>query len=188
MWSEENEAVAIKRMEEREMDNDFWGKMAGRGAKVVRHENNATSAHSIIRRLLQYKTPVTLQLQAELDEHNGELSRTAAGKQLDANLSDTLQDLSKQIRDLQDEIRDLKSSNESAQSELEELRELNQHHQDVENQKSRLRRLKVSLRFLLTPLLHHVDFLKVIVKPEVVSAVAGTAAVVIAAATACSIL
>lgn len=115
MWNQLSESEAMARQNERASRNDVWGDMVSRGARVMRHDDNAQSATAIMRRLAQFRTPVELQIQQELIETGGRVALTSAGKQLDA-------DLGAVISKLRDEIEALRKERTATAEEMRELR------------------------------------------------------------------
>lgn len=116
MWNQVPEREAESRMDQRRNRNDIWGDMVNRGAKVVRHDDNEASATAIIRNLMQFKSPVELQLQKELLEVEGQIGLTSAGKQLD-------EDLGAVISKLRSEIDALRREGAERSEEMSELRQ-----------------------------------------------------------------
>ncbi|KAH8645555.1 P-loop containing nucleoside triphosphate hydrolase protein [Ilyonectria robusta] len=103
MWSHVAEKEATSRQNQRKNRPDVWGDMVAKGAKVVRHDNNRPSALEIVRMLSKFTSPVELQVQKELIETHGRIGLTSAGKQLDADLSETIMKLKEEINDLRQE-------------------------------------------------------------------------------------
>ncbi len=116
MWNQLSEAEATARQDQRKIRADVWGDMVSRGARVVRHDDNAESATSIVQLLAQFQSPVTLQIQQELLACGGRVARTSAGRQLD-------EDLSAEIAKLREEIEALRLAREDTANENRELRD-----------------------------------------------------------------
>lgn len=116
MWNQVPEREAESRMDQRRNRNDIWGDMVNRGAKVVRHDDNEASATAIIQNMMQFKSPVELQLQKELLEVEGQIGLTSAGKQLD-------EDLGAVISKLRSEIDALRREGAERSEEMSELRQ-----------------------------------------------------------------
>ncbi len=115
MWNQLSEAEATARQNQRKIRADIWGDMVSRGARVVRHDDNAESATRIVQLLAQFRTPVTLQIQQELYACGGRVAKTSAGRQLD-------EDLSAEIAKLREEIEALQRARKDTDDENSELR------------------------------------------------------------------
>ncbi|KAK1757084.1 P-loop containing nucleoside triphosphate hydrolase protein [Echria macrotheca] len=116
MWNQLTETEATARQNQRMSRTDVWGDMVARGAAVVRHDDTAQSAASIVRRLASHTTPVELQIQQELLANGGRVALTSAGRQLD-------EDLGAVITKLRDEIEGLRRERNVAAGEIQELRD-----------------------------------------------------------------
>ncbi|KAG9206454.1 hypothetical protein G6514_003285 [Epicoccum nigrum] len=139
MWEKMvNQSEGTQKMQERIADKEFWGTMVGRGAKVEKHLNNSQSARRIVSMVINNPT-VVLQMQRELSQHQGSVYNTSAGRQLDADLDQTGDQVKREIDKLRGE--------RNAAAEIQELRaELAK----VEEDRQRLRSAKTSWQ-LLTP-------------------------------------
>ena len=116
MWNQLSEAEATVRQNQRKIRADVWGDMVSRGTRVVRHDDNAESATSIVQFLAQFKTAVTLQIQMEPLASGGRVARTSAGRQLD-------EDLGAEIAKLREEIEALRIAREDTANENRDLRD-----------------------------------------------------------------
>lgn len=139
MWSEVNNKLeAYRRVEERKIHPDFWFKMIAKGATVVNYENRTKyETHKIIRTLL-YKGQVAMKMQPELQNNNGALFQTSAGRLLHENLSD---EEKQRWKELQEALQDERSSRALLEITIKELREkINA----LDAQKTELRNERVS--------------------------------------------
>ncbi|RYP67360.1 hypothetical protein DL769_005790 [Monosporascus sp. CRB-8-3] len=115
MWNQISDyTLGQDRETERKNRPDVWGDMVSRGAEVVRHDDNKGSAVNIIKKLMNFSTPIELQIQRELVDHGGRVSLTSAGKQLD-------EDLGELIATLKQEIESLKKERDATRDEITEL-------------------------------------------------------------------
>ena len=149
MWSDlRDESEGRSRVQQRSAAPDFWGSMIEDGAQVVKHDNTASCAISIIRSLIHRNT-VTLQMQGELQENNGRLSATSAGQQLHSDLGDTSRKVLAELEGLKAELRESNRENTLLREEIQEVQEKLS---NLAAQKLRLQNERVShyLCFLVT--------------------------------------
>ncbi|KAK0711821.1 P-loop containing nucleoside triphosphate hydrolase protein [Lasiosphaeris hirsuta] len=144
-----------KRMQARLEDGEVWSEMYSKGATVLRHDNNKRSAHDIVRRIIQMSKAenggVQLQLQKELADVKGKVSRTTVGKEVKRDLKSKLQMLNNDLKDLDSS----KPQGQVGDLESKEMREWEENRQDVmqkimdgENQLRRLNKLVVRMKRL----------------------------------------
>lgn len=107
--------------------------MVDKGAQVVKHDNTPRSAHSIIKMLMN-KQATPLQMQQELVQNGGQIAKTSAERQLDADLGET-------SARFQRETEDLKRARDESAAEIQELRELLE---QTQREKEELSRSRVS--------------------------------------------
>lgn len=112
MWGEVNKSVGISREQERIKSDSFWGTMVKQGTKVVRHDDNRESACKIVRMFLN-KQQVALQLQEQLEDNNGQLSKTSAGQEMNKELGEKYAKI----------IKDMSNKNNLMEDEMQELRD-----------------------------------------------------------------
>lgn len=97
MWDQiAHDAHGIKQQQERMKTASIWGDMVQRGASVVRHDNNKESVMKLINKVMGFDT-VKLQLQVELQQHNGNLSATSAGQQMNEDFNEIIQEMQKKL-------------------------------------------------------------------------------------------
>ncbi|KUI59267.1 GTP-binding protein A [Cytospora mali] len=99
MWNQVNEDFGERNEKNRVADESVWGDMMGRGAQVLRFQNDAESALDIVRHFLDSRAfpHATMKLQKELFLHNGQLNRTSACQELERILGAKLKELEIQI-------------------------------------------------------------------------------------------
>ena len=85
MWAEVSIDVGEER--ERELASDFLKPALDKGAQMARHHNTEQSAHEVIRRIMN-NHPVALQIQQELVDQHKDISNTAAGGAINAELEE----------------------------------------------------------------------------------------------------
>jgi len=148
MWSElQNANLGQQRVEERKGSKDFWGDMVNFGAKVMKHEDNAQSAHKIIRILL-HKQKTALKMQVELDQNDGILHATSAAQQLYRDLGTISEEENRRLQEL---TRELRFAREEREQLLKELKELREKVEILERQKEKLESARVSHSIFLHP-------------------------------------
>lgn len=136
MWGRlSSESFGIVQSEQREANPDIWGDMIERGAEVVRHDDNQASALRIIDKIIDFGPPITLLIQSEMEQNGGRLSKTSAGRQLDA-------DLGEQVAILRKQVEKLERDKEAQQAEKDEL---DAKIQALQNQRFKMRDWVVSV-------------------------------------------
>jgi len=106
MWGEVQPEVGDAREAELKKDDDFFRPALKKGARMARHENTPSSAHKIIRLVLD-NHPLPLRIQTELVTEHKDISQTCAGEELD-------RELSAQVKKHQEEMRQLREEMEQA--------------------------------------------------------------------------
>ncbi|CAN8095130.1 unnamed protein product [Discula destructiva] len=96
MWDQVNMAFGERNEKNRTGDDEVWGDMMEKGAKVIRFQNNEQSALQIVRHFLAFPK-ITMLLQKELKDKNGRLNETSACQLLEAFLGARLKDIELQI-------------------------------------------------------------------------------------------
>jgi polyhydroxyalkanoate synthesis regulator phasin len=100
MWSElRDKNDGYIRVQQRTESPEFWAEMVDQGARVINHNNTSESAHKILRSLMK-RHKVTLQMQRELSDNNGNLYKTTAARQLDEDLGEKLNQLHEQLSNM----------------------------------------------------------------------------------------
>ena len=98
---------------EKQLCEDFWADMRGKGAKVERHFNNRESAIKILREFVPQK-PFELEFQKQFIAMGGNVAQTDVGKEI-------LQILFGKISDYQNQITKLKEDNKRAEIEMAKM-------------------------------------------------------------------
>ncbi len=141
MWSDlRDESEGRSRVQQKSATPDFWGNMIKDGAQVVKHDNTASCAKSIVHSLIDRNT-VTLQMQVELEENKGRLLATSAGQQVHSDLGDTTKKALAELEKLQTELHE---SNQDNTQLKEDIQETQKKLSDLAEQQSRLQNKTVS--------------------------------------------
>lgn len=146
----------IYRMQGRLENGEVWSEMHSKGATILRHYNNKQSAHDIVRRIIQKSEAenggVELQLQRELIDVKGKVSKTTVGKEVKQHLRNTLRTLNEDLKELDFN----KPQSQASDSKPKELSEWEENRQEVvqkiedsQNDLRRLNKLVVSASLLL---------------------------------------
>ena len=121
--------------------------MIAGGARVVRHENDAVSATSIVSMLIR-KGQVALQMQEELKRHGGELVATSAGQQLQNDMGDAQRKMLETVAALDTEMRELRGAREQVERDrlqiIEERQQWEEKIEAIETEQERLASKRVS--------------------------------------------
>lgn len=106
---------------------DWWGLMRDRGSAVIRHDGSKESALAIVEGLIERRNvdgPVTLDIQKEMIDDKKSLEDTAAGQEVEKELTIAKQKFQEQISDLQDSYDEaLKERDEQLAQVLREQRD-----------------------------------------------------------------
>ncbi|GAB1318342.1 hypothetical protein MFIFM68171_08552 [Madurella fahalii] len=143
------------RMQGRLEKGEVWSEMHSKGATILRHYNNKESAHDIVRLIIQKSEAenggVELQLQKELINVKGRVSKTTVGREVKRSLKNRLQTLNNHLKELdsnkpQPQVSDPK---EKEISEWEENKlEIVQNIENCMNELRRLNKLVVRMKRL----------------------------------------
>lgn len=87
MWGEVSQAVGQAREAELVGDDQFFKPVIDQGAQILRHDYTVESGQTILRRLLD-KPILSLLIQRELVDDGKDLSQTAAGAQINLELTE----------------------------------------------------------------------------------------------------
>ncbi|CAK5269653.1 unnamed protein product [Mycena citricolor] len=100
MWGEGSREIGEAREMELATDDAFFRPVLDKGASMLRHDDGLSSAHAIIRHLLQNK-PRPLRIQRELVEEKKDLAQTAAGQELDRELAEQMVKHKNEMKELE---------------------------------------------------------------------------------------
>ncbi|KAJ7928821.1 hypothetical protein B0H13DRAFT_2544616 [Mycena leptocephala] len=99
-------------------DDKFFKPVLGKGARLLRHDNDIASAQAIIHYLIRNQ-PRALRIQRELVDQGKAISQTAAGEELNRELAEQIEHHKQEMAILQQEMRGLSSACMRATKELE---------------------------------------------------------------------
>ncbi|KAJ7168445.1 P-loop containing nucleoside triphosphate hydrolase protein [Mycena filopes] len=119
MWSQVGLEVGEARETELVSDERFFKPVLDKGARMLRHENDIASAQAILHYLIGNQ-PRALRIQRELVDQGKEISQTAAGEELNRELSEQIERHKLDMAILQQEMRDaIREKDEETRKELE---------------------------------------------------------------------
>ncbi|KAH9829191.1 P-loop containing nucleoside triphosphate hydrolase protein [Rhodofomes roseus] len=130
MWDEVTEAVGQAREQELATKPIFFQPAIEHGARMLRHQNNAESARSIVASLIDAQSARKLQMQHELVDEEKGVPETAAGRDLSTLLREQEERHQRELQQLRDEMRD------AERVEIVRLRE------ELKKTKDELRRIR----------------------------------------------
>jgi hypothetical protein len=84
--------------------SDFWKSMIDRGSTGLRQDNGATSAREIVQYLIQKQSPRALEIQKDMVDRNKTLDQTAAGQEVQAELSRQRVEYESRMKDIRKEM------------------------------------------------------------------------------------
>ncbi|KAJ7707496.1 P-loop containing nucleoside triphosphate hydrolase protein [Mycena rosella] len=105
-WGEVGLEVGEAREAELASDERFFKPVLDKGARLLRHDNDAPSAQAILHYLIENQ-PLALRIQRELVDQRKEISQTAAGEELNRELAEQIKRHRQEMAVLQKEIRGL---------------------------------------------------------------------------------
>ena len=118
MWGEVSPEDGESR--ENELSSRFFKPAIDKGARMVRHNKTAQSAHDIIRMIMKNR-PAVLQIQRELVDEHKDIVDTAAGEAVNKELNEQIRRHQAELKTIQEEMRQaLKEKDEETKRELEE--------------------------------------------------------------------
>lgn len=96
----------VGRVRESELINteDLWGYMISMGSRVYRQDNSKTSARTIVALLIMMGHPVVLEIQQEMVVCGKTLDVTAAGSELEFQLTQQRREAEEQFKEIQGEL------------------------------------------------------------------------------------
>ncbi|OCH89850.1 hypothetical protein OBBRIDRAFT_756012 [Obba rivulosa] len=118
MWNQISEEVGAER--EAEMASSIYRELLDAGARMMRFTNDVASAADIIDHILLHD-PVTLQIQEELAAGK-QLSETAAGTELNAEINKIIANYERDMQTLRKEMQVSRERDAQARREMEEER------------------------------------------------------------------
>ncbi|KAF9259855.1 hypothetical protein L218DRAFT_963229 [Marasmius fiardii PR-910] len=104
-WSEVPFEVAEARERELMEKDLFFKPVLDRGAKMVRYDNTAHSAHALIRSMVRNE-PLPLLIQTEVVDDNKNLAQTAAGAEIMDDIETLISRHEREIRGIREEMRE----------------------------------------------------------------------------------
>jgi len=120
MWGEVSHDVGEAR--ERELASNFLKPALDKGARLSRHHNTEQSAHDVIRQIMN-NHPVVLQIQHEIVDEHRDITNTAAGGVINAELAEEARRHEAERRRVEEErVQALRRMEEEARRKMEEER------------------------------------------------------------------
>ena len=121
MWARDHRDINEAR--ETELSSNFFKPVLDKGAQLIRHHDTAQSAHDIIRKILDHKRPVVLQIQRELVDERKGIVETSAGKAVSRELVEQAKRYRAELKKVEKGMRRaMEEKNEEMRQELEEER------------------------------------------------------------------
>ncbi|KAJ7126809.1 P-loop containing nucleoside triphosphate hydrolase protein [Mycena epipterygia] len=139
MWGEVGREVGEARETELASDERFFKPVLDKGARLLRHENEASSAQAILHYLVENQ-PRALRIQRELVDQGKDISQTAAGEELNRELAEQIKRHKQEMVVLQKDMKEaIREKDEETRKELEiETRKLQAEMSRVQNDSRKL--------------------------------------------------
>lgn len=119
MWSTVDMTIGEKREEELKTKDTFFKPLLDKGAQILRHDSELSSAQRIVTAIVQ-QSPKALLIQTELSEPGKRLVDSSAGAELAAEFARLNERDRKKLRDLEDELKECR--NQAVKRDIEEER------------------------------------------------------------------
>ena len=132
MWEDVTEAVGEAREYELKTKPIFFQPAVEEGAQMLRHQNNAESARTIVQSLVEHSARA-LQMQRELVDEGRRVPDTSAGRDLSTLLHEQEKRHQEEMQKLKE---DLRNAGESSGTEMKYLKE------ELEKAKKEIKRIK----------------------------------------------
>lgn len=126
MWDHVQQEKGIAREEELQSDELLFRPVLEKGARMLRHDNTTASARAIVRQLAKGQ-PRTLRIQEELVEQKKDITQTAAGVELQGELSVLMKKHRKELEAVREEM-----TKALVERDLETRKELDETRRDLE--------------------------------------------------------
>ena len=104
MWGGVDPQIGAEREAELMTKGIFFKSVLDRGGQTARHDNTASSAQDILRRILQ-NHPVPLRIQEELVDERKGINDTGAGKELHRELNEQIRKHEEEMRELEEDVK-----------------------------------------------------------------------------------
>ncbi|KAF7336788.1 GTP-binding protein A [Mycena venus] len=118
-WGEVGREVGEAREAELVSDDRFLKPVLDKGAHMLRHDNDVTSAQAILHYLIANQ-PRALRIQRELVDQGKDISQTAAGEELNRELAEQIKRHREEMAILQREMKEaIRAKDEETKRELE---------------------------------------------------------------------
>ncbi|TFK74165.1 hypothetical protein BDN72DRAFT_956009 [Pluteus cervinus] len=120
MWGLVDEDVAEEREAELAGHDAFFKPVLEKGAQLARHLNTTGSGHDVLRRIIN-NNPLPLRIQRELIDEGIDITKTAAGAELNRELWKQVLKHRQEIKQIQQEMREaIRMKDEETKRELEQ--------------------------------------------------------------------
>ncbi|KAJ8114619.1 hypothetical protein OPT61_g3546 [Boeremia exigua] len=148
-WEKVDQDEGLDREQQLKTNPQMWQRMIQHGSKVMRQNNDAVSANTILQYLIRRRKPVTLDIQRELVDNKKDLNETSAGQELHAELERQKREYERQLAELRQEMAtalqqmdyEMKQQLQVERADLERrLREAREHDRQLQIDREELRK------------------------------------------------
>jgi len=124
MWSLCTPEDAARREKQLINQSDLWQGFMKKGSQVMRQDDGYVSGQKIIGYLMQRNRPVILEIQREMGEEGKTLSKTNAGKEVQADLDKMKEEHAQELKEIKKDMEAaIKSKDVKMQQELKRYNE-----------------------------------------------------------------
>lgn len=121
MWSQVTPERGAAREHQLRTDDIFFKPVLDEGARMVRHDGSRASAQAILLPIVS-NYPMTLRIQREIVDERLDVTKTAAGIELDRELAELREQHKQQLAEIQREMQEALAANDlEAKKELEQV-------------------------------------------------------------------
>jgi hypothetical protein len=147
-WSIVDPAIGADREQQLRSNDEFWGYMAKKGSRIVRHSGSQESAISIVDSIVKRQKTIVLDIQDDMVNKGLDLDETLAGQSLNRELIEQRKKHQQEMKILEADMRkaiaarDEESVEAIAQMQKEFQDKINQGNKDVQDLQASLENLK----------------------------------------------
>jgi hypothetical protein len=147
-WGAVDPAVGADRELQLRSKDEFWGYMAKKGSRIVRHSGSRESAMKIVDSIVKRQTTIVLDIQNDMVNKGLDLDETLAGQSLNRELIEQRKKHQQEMKILEADMRkaiaerDEESVEAIAQMQKEFQDKINQGNKDVQDLQASLENLK----------------------------------------------
>lgn len=131
-WGAVDPTLGDTRENQLRSKDEFWGYMAKKGSRIVRHSGNRESAMNIVESIVKRHKTIVLDIQHDMVDRGKDLDETPAGQSLNRELIEQRKRHQEEMKILESDMR--KAIAEKDEKSVEDIAKLQKDFQDKINQ------------------------------------------------------